>query len=223
MITERDKLSDVISMNIDLLPITHRLGLSTHIGEKTIREICILCGRDVKFTLGILNTFSTANYLPNPEDMDLCPLIDFLTKTHEFHKQVTIPRLSGLIVQMKQLMPNEKLLIVVEDYLNQYIEKLIKHIDYEETEVFPLVRKRVEVKVKTHVSNLKKLFKQHTNVENELSDLKTIIIRHIPQDVDMNLINDLLHTLSHFEKEQVDHARFEDKILIPRLIALQTP
>ncbi len=223
MITERDKLSDVISMNIDLLPITHRLGLSTNIGEKTIREICIQRSLDVKFTLGILNTYSTADYFPVPEDMDLCPLIDFLTKTHEFHKQVTIPRLSGLIVQMKLLMPNEKLLIVVEEYLNQYIEKLIKHIDYEETEVFPLVRKRVEVKVKTHVSNLKKLFKQHTNVENELSDLKTIIIRHIPQDVDMNLINDLLHTLSHFEKEQLDHARFEDKLLIPRLIALQAP
>jgi regulator of cell morphogenesis and NO signaling len=223
MITERDKLSDVISMNIDLLPITHRLGLNTHIGEKTIREICIHCGQDVKFTLGILNTFTTADYFPKPEDMDLCPLIDFLTKTHEFHKQLTIPRLSGLIEQMKQLMPNEKLLIVVEKYLNQYIKKLIRHIDYEETEVFPLVRKRVDSKLKSHVSNLKKLFRQHTNVENELSDLMTIIIRHIPEHIDMNLINDLLHTLSHFEKEQLDHARFEDKILIPRLIALQTP
>jgi regulator of cell morphogenesis and NO signaling len=222
MITERDKLSDVISRNIDLLPITHRLGLSAHIGEKTIREMCIQSGRDVKFTLGILNTFSAPDYLPKPEDMDLYPLIDFLTKTHEFHKQVTIPRLSALIDQMKQLMPQEKLLIVVEKYLNQYIENLLKHIDYEETEIFPLVRKRAEDKLKSFVPNLKKVFRQHTNVENELSDLKTIIIRHIPGHVDMNLINDLLHTLSHFEKEQLDHARFEDKILIPRIIALQT-
>lgn len=222
MITKRDKLSDVISMNIDLLPITHRLGLNTHIGEQTIQEICILCGQDVKFTLGILNTFSNADYLPKPEDMDLSPLIDFLTKTHEFHKQVTIPRLYGLIDQMKQRVPKEKMLIVVEKYLNQYIEKLIKHIDFEEAEIFPLVKKKVDVKATSHVSNLKKLYKQHTNVENEISDLKTIIIRYIPGHIDMNLINDLLHTLSHFEKEQLDHARFENKILIPRLIALQS-
>ena len=68
--------------------------------------------------------------------------------------------------------------------------------------------------------NIKKLFRQHTNVENEISDLKTIIIRHIPQNANMDLIHDLLHTLAHFEKEQLDHARFEDKILISKLLKL---
>ena len=55
-------------------------------------------------------------------------------------------------------------------------------------------------------------------IRDRRSDLKTIIIRHIPDNIDMNLVHDLLHTLSHFEKEQLDHARFEDKILIPKLL-----
>jgi regulator of cell morphogenesis and NO signaling len=117
-------------------------------------------------------------------------------------------------------MPAEKLPVVVEKYLHQYIEKLIRHIDYEEREIFPLVGKQAGPKSGSAYTNLKKLFRQHTNVENEISDLKTIIIRHIPEDINMTLIHDLLHTLSHFEKEQLDHARFEDKILIPKLIAL---
>ena len=221
MITEKDKLSDVISTNIDLLPIIHQLGLCTNIGEKTIREVCSLKKLDVKFILDILNTYTFADYFPKPEDVELKPLIDFLTNTHKFHKQVTIPRLSGIIVQMKQLMPNEKLLIIVEKYLNQYIKKLFEHIDFEEKEIFPLVEQKHDYKVKNTTPNLKKLFKQHTNVENELSDLKTILIRHIPDNVDMNLIHDLLHTLAHFEKEQIGHARFEDKILIPKLFDLQ--
>lgn len=220
MITENDKLSDVIAGNIDLLLIIHRLGLSTNIGEKNIREVCSQSMKDVSFILGILNTYSSNDYLPKPEEVELQPLIDFLVKTHEFHKQVTIPRLSGFIDQLKQLMPDEKLLIVVEKYLKQYVKKLLQHIDFEEQEVFPLVEKIHQSDIISQPPNIKKLFKQHTNVENEISDLKTVIIRHIPENVNMNLIHDLLHALSHFEKEQLDHARFEDKILIPKLLKL---
>jgi regulator of cell morphogenesis and NO signaling len=218
MITENDKLSDVIGRNIDLLPIIHRLGLSTNIGERNIREVCNDHVKDVNFILVILNTYSSDNYFPKPDDLELKPLIDFLTQTHTYHKQVTIPRLNGFIQQLKQNMPNEKLLLVIEKYLNQYIKKLIQHIDFEEKDIFPLVNRKLMVDEKP--VNIKKLFRQHTNVENEISDLKTIIIRHIPQNANMDLIHDLLHTLAHFEKEQLDHARFEDKILIPKLLKL---
>lgn len=218
MITENDKLSDIVSNNIDLLPILNRLGISTNIGERSISEVCTLNKKDIRFVLGILNTYSSSEYFPKPDELQLLPLVDFLTQTHNYHKQVTIPRLYSFIGKLKQLMPNEKLLIIVEKYLNQYIKKLVSHIDFEEQEIFPLVN------IKTHsdVNSLKirKLFKQHTNVENEISDLKTIIIRHIPDNIDMNLIHDLLHTLSHFEKEQLDHARFEDKILVPKLLTM---
>jgi regulator of cell morphogenesis and NO signaling len=120
---------------------------------------------------------------------------------------------------MKQAMPGEKLLLTVEKYLNQYIKRLLAHINFEEKEIFPLVGKNFGNRNKSQAASLKKIFKQHMNVENEISDLKTILIRHIPGNVDMSLVHDLLHTLSHFEKEQLDHARFEDKILIPKLIA----
>jgi len=218
MITGNNKLSDIISNDINLLPITHRLGITYNMGEQSISEACIACKKDERFVLAILNTYSIKNYFPEPEDLELEPLIGFLTLTHNYHKEVTIPGLFGVIEQLKKLMPGEKLLIIIEQYLNQYIKKLIHHIDFEEREIFPLVNEIT--KQDTKLPNIKKLLRQHTNVENELSDLKTIITRHIPENLDLNLVYDLLHTLSHFEKEQLDHARFEDKILIPKLFAL---
>ena len=218
MITENNKLSDIVSNNIDLLPILNRLGISANIGERSISDVCRLNQTDTRFVLGVLNTYSSADYFPKPEDLELQSLVDFLIQTHNYHKQVTIPRLYGFIEKLKQHMPNEKLLIIIEKYLNQYIKKLIQHIDFEEVEIFPLVKMDSPIDVKS--VKFKKIFKQHTNVENEISDLKTIIIRHIPDNINMNLVHDLLHTLSHFEKEQLDHARFEDKILIPKLLKL---
>jgi regulator of cell morphogenesis and NO signaling len=218
MISESHKLSDIISNNIDLLPILHRLGLITNIGERSISEVCRINHKDARFVLGILNTYSSADYFPEPDDLELQPLVDFLIQTHNYHKQVTIPRINGFIEQLKQHMPNEKLLIIVEKYLKQYIRKLIQHINFEELEIFPLVK--MDHQQNANSLKIKKIFRQHTNVENEISDLKTIIIRHIPGNINMNLVHDLLHALSHFEKEQLDHARFEDKILMPKLLKL---
>ena len=157
MITEHDKLSDVIGRNIDLLPIIHRLGLSSNIGGRNIGDICSQNAADVNFVLIILNTYSSDNYFPKPDDLELKPLIDFLTQTHTYHKQVTIPRLNGFVQQLKQNMPDEKLLLVIEEYLNQYIKKLIQHIDFEEKDIFPLVNKKKMVDEKP--VNIKKLFR----------------------------------------------------------------
>jgi len=220
MITGKDKLSDIISLYIDLLPIVDRLGLSVQIGEKSIAEACRDTGTSLHFALEVLNTFASAGYFPKPEDIGLEELIAFLVGTHRYHEEVTIPRLNGLIRQLKQCMPGERLPVVTEKYLHEYIDNLLKHIDFEEKEIFPLVGDTSGTINQSRLACLKQLFHQHTNVEQELSDLKTIIIRHIPAGVDRPVIHDLLHTLSHFEKEQIDHARFEDKILIPKLLAL---
>jgi regulator of cell morphogenesis and NO signaling len=95
--------------------------------------------------------------------------------------------------------------------------------DSEETELFPLIG----IILDQHNSILgkadyysDKILQEHVNVEDKLSDLKTILIKFLPQDVNENSLNDLLFELSRFEQELIDHARFEDKILIPKLVKL---
>jgi regulator of cell morphogenesis and NO signaling len=126
--------------------------------------------------------------------------------------------------ELKVKLPGTRLVITLEKYLNDYVNKLNTHIEFEEKNIFPLVDKlngnNGAGNLKTSATNLKKIFNQHANVETEISDLIMIIIQHIPSNADVQLFHDMLHTLSHFEKEQVDHARFEDKILVPRLLKL---
>ena len=224
MININDKLCEVIGRNIDLLPIVFRFGISPNMGQATISEICSDRDIDADFLLAVLNTYHSSDYFPNIETINLSLLTDFLTKTHQYHKRVTIPLLDSLMQELKVKLPGTKLVITLERYLNDYVQKLNAHIEFEEKNIFPLVDKltgNVEVSnVKTSAANLKKLFNQHANVETEISDLIMIIIQHIPAHADVQLFHDMLHTLSHFEKEQIDHARFEDKILVPRLLRL---
>jgi regulator of cell morphogenesis and NO signaling len=222
MIKADDKLADIVYGNIDLLPIVFRFGISQNLGQNTIREICLERNVDMDFFLSVVNTYNSVDYFPNSETTDLSLLIDFLTKTHDYHKDVTIPRLRGLLSDLKSKIPDIRLVNVLEEYLNSYIEKLLDHILFEEANIFPLVSKTkyklVDAHGKESLNHLHKLFSQHTNVETELSDLIIIIIQHIPDNFNVQLFHEILHTLTHFEKEQLDHARFEDKILVPRLL-----
>lgn len=220
MIGNNDKLFEVISKNIDLLPIVNRFGIKSGMEQKTIAAICKEKNIDTKFFLSILNTFDSADYFPEVNEIELSSLVEFLTNTHQYIRSTSIPRLRHLLSNLKTQNPESKFNAVVEKYFNDYITNLNKHIDYEEKEIFPLAKKWKNIQSKKSGNDVKKLFKEHENVENEISDLLSIIIQYIPQNADIQLIHEILHALSHFEKEQKDHARFEDKILVPKLLAL---
>lgn len=220
MIKTTDKLYDVIVNNIDLLPIVNRFDIKSNIGQKTIATVCNEKQIDAGFLVSILNTFHSPDYFPPIENIDLQSLVFFLTNTHNYLKNVSIPKLYQLIDELKVQNPTDKFIVIVENFFVEYISRLKKHIEYEENEIFPLVENWSEVKSKKTSKEIKKLFKQHENVENEISDLLAIIVQHIPENANMQLIHDILHALSHFEQEQIDHARFEDKILVPKLLEL---
>jgi len=220
MIKTTDKLYDIIVSNIDLLPIVNRFDIKSNIGQKTIATICNEKQIDAGFFVSILNTFHSPDFFPPIEKIDLQSLVFFLTNTHNYLKNVSIPKLYQLIDELKVQNPMDKFIVVVENFFVEYISRLKKHIEYEEKEIFPLVENWSEVKSKKTSKEIKKLFKQHENVENEISDLLAIIVQHIPENANMQLIHDILHALSHFEQEQIDHARFEDKILVPKLLEL---
>ena len=75
MITESQKLSDVIGQNILLLPVLNRFDIKPGVGEKTIKSICIEHGIQLKSFLAILNTYNNQLFFPKAEDVDMAVLV----------------------------------------------------------------------------------------------------------------------------------------------------
>lgn len=221
LIEADNKICTVIARNIDLLPIVFRFGIGNNLGQATIREVCLQETIDLEFFLAVINTYHAEGYFPEVERIDLFLLIDFLTKTHEYHKKVTIPKLESAMNKLHAELPDTRLVTTLTHYLQNYLERLIAHIEFEENEVFPLDVSLASGKAQSDsgysLTKIGALIGQHVDVETEIGDLIMVILQHIPENADQHLFQDILHTLSHFEKEQVDHARFEDKILIPRM------
>ena len=106
MIKTTDKLYDIIVCNIDLLPIVNRFDIKSNIGQKTIATICNEKQIDAGFFVSILNTFHSPDFFPPIEKIDLQSLVFFLTNTHNYLKNVSIPKLYQLIDELKVQVKN---------------------------------------------------------------------------------------------------------------------
>ncbi len=223
MITESMKMSDIIGQNILLIPVLNRFGIKPGVGEKTLKTLCSQNGIELKTFLAILNTYNSQEYFPKPEEVEINLLVNFLKQTHTYYLKYTLPRIENLLAELSTECPGNKPLAMIESYYFEYKKQLTIHIDYEETELFPLIvkilNKQINIPEKSNYYS-DKIQHEHLNVEDKLSDLKTILIKFLPLEVNENSANELLFELSRFEQELLDHARFEDKILIPKLIKL---
>lgn len=104
---------------------------------------------------------------------------------------------------------------MVDAFYKKYEQELILHINDEEERVFPYVINLAENGEKPENYSIQSFEKEHTNVDEKLNDLKNLVIKYIKPEYDENICNEFLITLFRFEKDIKDHARIEDKILLP--------
>lgn len=226
MITETTRMSDVILSNLNLLGVLNCFGIRPGTGEMTVKQVCRSRGIDTGFLLAILNTYTYDDYFPSTEDIDSEKLIDYLKKTHKYYANITIPRIETLIRKLIKNLPDEKLPVHIGKYFNVYKKELIRHMKFEEKTLFPLLKDLMGGKKKKKAAAaefFKRLDDDHSNVEEKLKDLKTILVRYVPADADEQTVFELLYTLSVFDKDHFNHSNFEDKILIPKLKELLKP
>lgn len=217
------KMADIIGQNILLIPVLNRFGIKPGVGETSLKTIAARNAVEIKSLLAILNTYNSQQYFPKPEDVNIQVLVNFLKSTHQYYLSYTLPRIENQLKRLSDECPDNKPLEMIEQYYSEYKKQLTTHIEYEETELFPLIEKLMKKQPQYLEKNENyslKIQHEHVNVEDKLSDLKTILIKFLPAGINENSSYELLFELSRFEQELLDHARFEDKILIPKLLKL---
>jgi len=225
------KLADVIRRNYLLLPVINRFGISLGFGDKTIDEVCGLNHVDTNFFLAIINTYHNEDYFPEKQlqSYSVILIINYLKRTHEYYIDYEIPEIEKLLDDfLTGYKGPAKDLTVLRKFYNDYIQELISHIHNEDEVVFPYIMKLVkDFETKSGSSTEKNTYsirtfeKEHSNVDEKLFDLKNIILKYLHPSYNNFSCNAFLFALFRLEKDLVDHARIEDKILIPKIIELE--
>ena len=222
--TKHNKIIDLVEANYHLLPVINRFGICLSNKDKSLDKICQEQNIDVDFLLVILNTFHNEGYFPETELKSFSPLliIEYLRKTHLHYIEYVLPKLENLL---KQLIESNKTEIhqldIIQQFYLKYKGELLLHINEEEQEVFPYISGLIDNNLIKAQYNIHSFEKEHSNVDIKLNDLKNLIVKYIEPVYDNNICNEFLITLFRFEKDIKDHARIEDKILIPQVIEME--
>ena len=235
IITKENKMADVIHMNYSTLSVLNRFGIELGFGDKSVEDVCQKHHVDINFFLEIINTFINEDYFPKKhlQSFSITLINDYLKKTHDYYHQVKVPAIEQLMAQMAHNCYTQRSNInLLTNFFNDYKQELLNHTQREDKIVFPytLAIEKAFNATKIDKKTVKlmedysiDIFEsEHDNIEEKLFDLKNIIIKYLPQPKNFQLCNKLLDELFTLEKDLNDHARIEDKVLVPKIRAMES-
>lgn len=227
-----DKLSKLIHSNHFLLPVLNRFGIRLGFKDKTVSDICKELEINENFLLTIVNTYTNQNYFPESELLTFSPLllVDYLRKTHKYYFDYLFPevenRLNKLLASCKGDDCSD--LELIKTFYNKYKEELSNHIQEEESTVFPYIiqvtksyESNSELPSELLDYNIQSFEQEHTQVDQKIYDLKNIVLKYLKPTYNDNYCNEFLFAIFHFEKDLLDHARIEDKILVRKVVEIE--
>lgn len=228
------KMVDVIQKDIQLLAVVQRLNIPLGFREKTVKEVCSDNEVDVDFFLQLSNAFHDKDFF-RAEYFNSFPvewLISYLKNAHRCYIEYRIPEIERQIINLeREVDTNEKNVQLLLNFFREYIKEFTTHIQMEEGNVFPYIEslaKQVELIKRGQVDHLseesysmQRYHEDHNNIEETLFDLKSILLKYLPPPVDNCQYNNLIFDIFRLESDLMDHAELEEKVLFPRVKAME--
>lgn len=230
------KMAELVHQNYLLLPILNRFDIQLGFKDQTIKEVCTRQKINTDFFLVIVNSFHDHDYFPQEQllGFPLSLILEYIKKSHKYYLDIKVPQIDELIKQLirKADESRKKELSLIEKFFEEYKAEIREHILDEEERVYPYVQAidlafatgEVDDKLLSSIREqpIIQFQEGHTNVEDKLFDLKNIIIKYLPPLKDNTLSNSLLIELFRLERDLNDHARIEEKVLVPKVEYIET-
>lgn len=216
------KIADLIINNHFLLLVLERFEIYLGLQDKTINDICDEYKINTNLFLTICNLHKNPNEIPALDltDDDIKILIKYLSNSHNYYKTEVLPEISKKIKNISSI-SDDLTYILIERFFDEYKQEVIKHLDYEEKIVFPYVSAIINDNSKQSDYTISKYKNHHDDIEAKLSELKNLLIKHLPYKNDQKFRRDLLFDLFRFEKDLRIHTIIEENILVPTIENLE--
>lgn len=222
-ISTESKIADLILNNHFLLLILERFEIDLGLQDKTIKDICF----ENNISTNVFQTIYTLHKDISIElDLDLQiddikTIVGYLKKTHEYYKNEVLPKISE---QIKSIYTsnNDLTFVLIERFFEDYKQEVLKHLDYEETKVFPYTLSLISKENKYSGYDIDDYKNHHEDIESKLTELKNLLIKHLPEKYDRRFRRKLLFELFRLERDISIHTIIEENILIPAIEKIES-
>lgn len=211
------KMSEIPDIDPRLLGVIRRLGIRFGFGEHTVSEVCGMSGINPYTLLLICKIYIYDNYIPSEEELSrtsVRDIVKYLHNSHDFYTGNALNALENGVRAMADSLDGRHEKIIMKFY-SEYKDELLKHFDYEEKTVFPYILGLDGGGRDGNGYNIDKYEEIHSDIDEKLNDLKSIVMKYMPATCDDNLIQNVLWQLYTLEYDLQKHTFIEDGILVP--------
>lgn len=210
-------MNELLNENSSLLLTITRFGFSLGFGDKTIKELCKINNIHEHTFMSVVNfiSFGTEPVKTDYPDISLDSLIGYLKSAHSYFISYKLPEIRKKLVQAIECKnENSNYNSMLLTFFDDYVKEVQKHMEHENTMVFPYVYKLLEGN-KPEKYSIEEFEKNHENIDSKLTDLKNILIKYYPAQGPNYQLNDVLFDLLSCEKDLHTHNQVEDFLFVP--------
>ena len=215
-----DKMISLISDNYNLLQALGAFGISLGFGDKTVRETCKNNGVDTHTFLAVVNfTINGIGVAEDDDRISVSTLLHYLEASHAYFIDFQLPYIRRELEE--SLNENNSLAQLIMKLYDAYAHEIRRHMSYEQKTLFPYVEKLLEGQPASDY-NVETFSKHHGAADQQLRELKILIIKYLPQDgLHNNQLTAALHDIYENEEWLSQHALVEDHIFVPAIRRLE--
>lgn len=218
----KDKLSNVISNDYRLLQVMSRFGISLGFGEKSIEEVCKLCGVDTLTFLKVINYIKNGaeKTKQDVDDVSVASLLNYLKKTHKYYLDYLLPSIRFNLLDAIDCSVQNEVAFLVLKFFDEYVEEIRRHMEYEDNAVFGYVEKLLNGEV-LDIEGGHLLSSNHESIEDKLNELKNLFLKYYPQQENNEKLNSVIISIYQAEEDLYLHCQVEDNIFSPAVRQLE--
>lgn len=213
------KIIELIDADYNLLSILLRLDVQLPFGDISIEQMCRRYDMSPELFLMICQIYATADFEPQVDLLtgdDLHCIIRYLRASHRYYLDTVLPAIDSGVERVLEDCDHKQGAIVRKFY-DDYADEVRAHLNYEETQIFPYVESLAEGKVSR--VQMAENMANHTDICDKVDDVKSIIIKYLPESCPTWKRCDLLFDLYRMSDDLAKHTLIETKILAPLVYA----
>lgn len=211
-----DRMIELIRDNYSVLQGLGAFGINLGFGDKTVEEVCRGEGVDCHTFLVVVN-FIINGYAPPRQDdkISVRTLMTYLRASHSYFLDFQLPSIRKKLADA--LNGGGNLAILIMRIFDEYAHAIHIHMKYEEKTLFPYVEALLRGE-KMQDYNIEIFSKHHGDTTSKLQELKSIIIKYLPDDgLTNNKLTAALYDLYNNEEWLTNHSNVEDEIFVPAI------
>lgn len=211
-------MSDLIFENPSLLLLMEHFNINIVVRNKTVEQICSEDQINRQIFINIANMYNGffPSKMENIGSPDARVIIRFLKNSHRYYLEEKIPEIRGHIQDL-YAQNNIREIGLVETFFDEYSQEVKEHLNYEDSVAFPYFSYLThgDSGAKGTIFSAEEYRNHHTDIESKLSELKNLLLKHIPLKQDGTIRRKLLTSLFELEHDLAIHSVIEESILIP--------